>query len=339
MEDFKCDRCLKIFVSKYNLTRHQLHSKKQCSKKEPVIKTINQLKCKYCHHEFKQKSNLYRHQKHYCNNLPKRIIAGYQNQKARLEKQKLALVPTKTTNATTATPIVQNYTVNDYKTIQYITNNIIMVGNTEINKEELPQLAPTIQNLKHLQSKFPAIQNPIGFEDISHKTDEMTAEILKDEPAVAFEKIIKLVNDMPGNQNVGYYDKDHKKLMFVHQNGLELNKHDHDRHIGFICANITRIYDILLKKMKSKMLIRHYKKHYEFACNSDDDAEQEMEKIYRNYLLAKGFANYNILDVHETIIKNLQAIIKYHDDNPYITDIKNTEQELVKDNTGVNASD
>ena len=62
--------------------------------------------------------------------------------------------------------------------------------------------------------------------------------------------------------------------------------------------------------MRGKMPVRLFKRHDEFANNSDDDAEREMESIYQHYLLDKGFANFNILEVHETIIKNLQAIMK-----------------------------
>ena len=188
-----------------------------------------------------------------------------------------------------------------------------MVGNIEIKQEELPTLVPSLQNLKNIQSKFPAIQNPVGFEDISHITDEMVADIFKEEPSYAYEKIIKLVNDMPGNQNVGYYDRENLKMMYVHRDGLKLQKYDQKQCIGYICSIITGIYSNLLKKMRGKMPVRLFKRHDEFANYSDDDAEREMESIYQHYLLDKGFANFNILEVHETIIKNLQAIMKKQD--------------------------
>jgi hypothetical protein len=321
MESTTCDKCHKKFSTKYNLVRHQFHSKKPCipDYTEPAEITIHphmssdqtEFRCQYCNKIFKRRNNYYHHVKNTCNFTTGTVRKAFAVKQMRIDKRKkqkekeLALVP-----AAPPVPVVQNYTVNDYKTIQYITNNITMVGKIEIKQEELPTLAPTLQNLKHIQSKFPAIQNPIGFEDISHITDEMTGEIFKDEPSYAFEKIIKLVNDMPGNQNVGYYDKENLKLMFIHKDGLLLKKHDDDRNIGFICSNIIRIYSILLNKIRGKMPVRLYKRHYEFSHNSDDDAEKEMESIYRHYLLEKGFANFNILEVHETIIKNLQAIIK-----------------------------
>jgi len=201
--EYKCDKCDKIFSRKYNLERHEL---KTCFNKSNKLSILNNddqkniTKCMYCYKLFENKSRLNRH-------LSSTIGECY---KIRSGKYKSITINKNQT--------IKNQTINNQT---YITNNITNNNITNI------AIQPIINNTHITIAKH-------GEETISHITKDVMLEILDIEsfPKMCTElmRLLYFNKKVPENQNwaIVYPKNKNAGIEYNHTSGKFERKSTYD---------------------------------------------------------------------------------------------------------------
>jgi hypothetical protein len=334
-DKYQCVLCKKVFKSNYLMKRHVLHKKKPCTEISPDTspdtslydkKIENQsdiIKCEYCNKEFTLKSSLSKHKYDYCDHIPAKEKKALESKRKRREanKKQIAVITTpsnstpttitSTTSSSTSssTPNITTYNISNINFNQvYYTGSVYILNGVEIKQEEINKLDPNKPaNLPYIRSKFPQVQMPFGKEILTHITEEMKISLFRKKSEVAFEEMIKLIHNYPGNTNLAISNTNDNEIITIEDN-LAPRGRPKSQNIMYLCTNIFKICDRFVRQYEHILPKRTYQCHIDFF--NDLDSFDVCEQIYLNYLVTQSRQYQENISLHQKIINNLNKILQ-----------------------------